>query len=76
MFTRFLFVGVHVNTLFSKVAPSGKSVFTTTVTASPSWSNVFTFSMPVSPTVTLNTASTVMLGLALAENSVELLAAI
>ena len=60
-----MLTGVHLKTLPSNVAPSGDDSGVM-VTSSPSGSNALTARMFAMPTIALNTASTVIFGLALA----------
>ena len=52
-----------------KAAPGGRSVPSANVTTSPSSSDVVTINVASVPTVTLNTASTVIFGTLLAETA-------
>ena len=68
MFAGSKLTGVHVNVLFTNMAPCGRVESSVTMTSSPSWSNVITFSTLCCPTATLNVVATVIVGLALAVN--------
>ena len=69
MFTGSIEVGVHTKVPFLKVAPAGGTVVRVTVMTSPSSSVAVTSCLFSTFTVTRNTSSTVMLGLAFAENN-------